>query len=39
MRERNEAIKTLAERRMPPDVDVEVLKARPLGRLHVEENV
>ncbi|GAA1535793.1 hypothetical protein HD600_001591 [Microbacterium ginsengiterrae] len=38
MRERNEAIKTLAERRMLPNVDVEVLKARPLGRLHIEED-
>jgi hypothetical protein len=37
MQERNEAIKTLGERRMLPDVDVEVLKARPLGRLHIEE--
>lgn len=38
MQERNEAIKTLGERRMLPDVDVEVLKARPLGRLHIEED-
>src|SRR5690606_14459981 len=39
LQERNEAIKTLAERRMLPDIDVEVLKARPLGRLHIEEDV
>lgn len=37
MKERNDAIDTLAERRMLPDVDVKVLKARPLGRLHIEE--
>jgi hypothetical protein len=36
MQERNEAIKTLAERRMLPDVDATALKARPLGRLHIE---
>jgi len=38
MQERNDAIKTLAERRMLPEgADVDVLKARPLGRLHIEE--
>lgn len=38
MKERNDAIDKLAERRMLPDVDVEVLKARPLGRLHIAED-
>lgn len=37
MKERDEAIDALSERRMLPDVDVEVLKARPLGRLHIDD--
>ena len=38
MRGRNEAIDTLARRRMLADVDVKALKARPLGRLQIEED-
>ncbi len=38
MRERNDAIKKLAERGMLPDVDVDVLQARPLGRLHISDD-
>lgn len=38
MQERNEAIDALARRHMLPDIDVAVLKARPLGRLHIEED-
>ena len=37
MKERSQAIDILSERRLLPDVDVKVLKARPLGRLHIEE--
>lgn len=37
MQERADAIDTLAERRLLPDVDVTELKTRPLGRLHIEE--
>ncbi|MGP6170266.1 hypothetical protein ACTU6U_07985 [Microbacterium sp. A196] len=38
MQERNDAIDALAERRLLPDVDIKVLKARPLGRLHIKED-
>lgn len=38
VQERNDALGKLKERRMLPDIDVEVLKARPLGRLHIEED-
>lgn len=38
MKERNDAIDKLAERRMLPGIDVNVLKARPLGRLHIAED-
>lgn len=38
LKERRQAIDILGERRMLPDVDVKVLKARPLGRLHIEED-
>lgn len=38
MKERSEAIGILGERRMLPDVDIKVLKARPLGRLHIAED-
>ncbi len=38
MRERNDAIKTLAERRLLPGVDVDELQARPLGRLHISDD-
>lgn len=37
MRERNHAIKTLAERRLLPGADVTALQKRPLGELHIEE--
>src|SRR5690606_34550415 len=38
MKERSQAIDILGERRMLPAVDIKVLKARPLGRLHIEED-
>lgn len=38
MKERSQAIDILGERRMLPEVDIKVLKARPLGRLHIEED-
>lgn len=38
IRERNDAIQTLAKRRMLPNVDVDVLRARPLGRLHIADD-
>lgn len=38
LKERRQAIDILGERRLLPDVDVKVLKARPLGRLHIEED-
>lgn len=40
MKERNQAIDILGERRMLlENVDIKVLKARPLGRLHIEDDV
>lgn len=39
MKERSQAIDILGERRMLPEVDIKALKARPLGRLHIEEDV
>lgn len=39
MKERSKAIDELAKRKMLPDgVDVDALKARPLGRLHIDEH-